>query len=686
MKDSKHLAEKFRKLFLQDPWLYSVTALGLLFLACYICFFIISALQQGVQFNGYAADGPFQLYNPLRRLAAGEVPGRDFQFFHGIGVPLLHYPLFRLLGGNVFASETTRNLITPALFLISGYTFCYAVLRRHSKTVVATSLLLLVSLKYVDVIYPSNSLIGIRTTFPLFVAAAILWQNQSRLSFWLISVRWKSLLVMTLLALSFMCGTEQGVAAIISYTLVELFVIWRTSSRKTHIQNLLIELGLLGFITLLMYTITTYGHPLRPLLYALRDVPSDQFWYFGTPPNSYLNWHNILPGLTSQYLLYVYAAIAIAIALIAVAKRKFNIVTNTQIRAYAFLILYGVLACSAMLGYFAPAQAIPLMRVVLAICVVVLVSVILLSRINFSDIKNFSSKRYGTYFVLTCLVIAGWSFLSGSYRIMQTTRKNFAVLDVIKAVPGAYHASDYAVAGVGWKSSLNSFKPYLSKPHATVWSTYSSLYDNRSEYVHDFEHTSPQYVITMRPTYFYYEEWLWPRQPDFYSYLLSHYHIVTFNGSHFLWAKNDTAVVTNDSWTTVQPTRSGDYKLPAAENRLSVYEVSATYSASSKLPGGVASKLPRYLLQPHGTALAYDVALDPATQKSNFFVPVIQGQTNPYVSPKTDGLIPSAELHITSLKYRLLHTDTANNKMFYDAICVQQNHLTAMLGADTCKF
>ena len=59
--------------------------------------------------DSYGANGTFQLYNPLRRLLDGEALARDFSFFHGVGVPLLHFPrssvLFRGNIGKTYGRE-----------------------------------------------------------------------------------------------------------------------------------------------------------------------------------------------------------------------------------------------------------------------------------------------------------------------------------------------------------------------------------------------------------------------------------------------------------------------------------------------------------------------------------------------------------------------------------------------------
>ena len=80
-----------------------------------------AAVETALHFSGVAIDGPFQLYNALRRIDGGFRPGVGFQFFHGIGIPFLHYPFYRLFGGTFAASELARQLIAcfayPLVFL-----------------------------------------------------------------------------------------------------------------------------------------------------------------------------------------------------------------------------------------------------------------------------------------------------------------------------------------------------------------------------------------------------------------------------------------------------------------------------------------------------------------------------------------------------------------------------------------
>src|SRR5262245_21297440 len=75
---------------------------------------VIVAFENAMHFSGSAIDGPFQLYNALRRIQAGFRPGIDFQFFHGLGTAYLHYLPDRLFGGGLAGSQLARELIAAA--------------------------------------------------------------------------------------------------------------------------------------------------------------------------------------------------------------------------------------------------------------------------------------------------------------------------------------------------------------------------------------------------------------------------------------------------------------------------------------------------------------------------------------------------------------------------------------------
>src|SRR5947209_8516357 len=89
----------------------------------WILYYAVAGASAALWFDGAPGDGPFQIFNPLRRIAAGQTGGVDFIFYHGIGVPYLHYPLFALFGKTLAASELSRQWTTLILLCASSYAF-----------------------------------------------------------------------------------------------------------------------------------------------------------------------------------------------------------------------------------------------------------------------------------------------------------------------------------------------------------------------------------------------------------------------------------------------------------------------------------------------------------------------------------------------------------------------------------
>lgn len=95
--------------------------LGIASLVIFTSMMGLVILQELLLFKSMPMDGAFQLYNPLQSLEAGQIIGRDFDFFHGIGTLYLHYPAFVAFGSDLWASEMSRKLMSPLAFLLCFY-------------------------------------------------------------------------------------------------------------------------------------------------------------------------------------------------------------------------------------------------------------------------------------------------------------------------------------------------------------------------------------------------------------------------------------------------------------------------------------------------------------------------------------------------------------------------------------
>jgi hypothetical protein len=321
-----------------------------------IFYVLITALHHALFFDGYAANGAFQLMNPLRRLAEGEVIGSDFNFFHGVGVPLLHLPFYFLFGQGLFGSEMARWLVSPVLFAAAAYCFFYFFKRSALFASAMTAWVTALSLYIMPSIsLPRNSMLGVRSVVAVFLMVVILrqewlkklWSHKRFFRF----VSMYEIVVALLLAVGFICGTEFGVGAILAYAVVAIIYKTDASTLLARVLSVGRIIGLAAAWLLALLTAITRGNPLEPFKYALVEIPMDQFWYFGVPPNKFLHSENIFSVLTKdEKFLWNIALALVALALVVAVHRLRTHRVQTQ--AFLFGLGAGAMGMVSMLGYY----------------------------------------------------------------------------------------------------------------------------------------------------------------------------------------------------------------------------------------------------------------------------------------------------------------------------------------------
>jgi hypothetical protein len=684
----KKIAELFAS---KNTWLWILAGTSFAFLLAYFGSIALAGLQGATGVETYAANGTFQLYNPLRRIAEGQLAGVDFPFFHGIGALWLHVPIFTLLGENVFAAEAAKQLMSPLIFLASSWTFMYAMLRNHKKALIGTALVTLLGVAYINLIEPGNSLIGLRSSLPVFAAAAIIWPAARTRRRELI----RHGIIWLLLALSVLCGTEQGVAAIMSYLLVQLFfAVRKKTPLKTIIATLLLSGSGIGVAFLVLAALLTAGSPSGALTYAFVEIPSDQGWYFGTAPNGALMWSNLLPWLFDWGMRYIHLLNIAASVLVFIAWRR-KLLTDRHKEVFLFMGLAGVLVAGlgAIGGYYAPGtQLAPLARLSALVLVALGVAWLFSDKTwQWQHKKRFVLARLVPIIgLVACIVLCGL-VLKQTIGYIQYARAH-DVRYILASAYAARHKTDYEVSGPGWRASLDAFKPYI-KPQATVWSTYTSTYDSslgqvnpssggedyiihalgkerRENYTSSFIKTAPDYVITLRPTYFPYEEWLWDRHWLMYEHLLSHYTLVKSNNSHFLWERQSVATRQEASQAVEIRAESGRYYLPRnTSDTPAIHTVRVSYTAHSGLHLSTLDKVPRYLLNIRdSSSMQYPVSL-PSYETSWEFPVIAMPGNRPYLEQEVHGIIPTANLQVKKVEVSPVATTGKNLALFDDNLC-----------------
>lgn len=667
--------------------------------------FSIQSLMHFIYFNGYAANGAFQLMNPLTRLAEGQMIGRDFQFFHGAGVPLVHYPLFALFGEGLFGSEMSRWFTSLGIFSLVTLFFIFTWYRgqklkdRFTVLCVAFLGVFATTSLIADVITPSNSLLGIRTTMPIIVGIIILCRAKlmkRSVGFGKIQVNAFILTIATALAVAVLMGSEHGIASILAYSILEIgriLIAYRSQKRKIlslgFLGSMLPLAGTLGLsvaLLLILSTVISAGHPVPILRYALITVPGDQFWYFGSEPQGYLQWGSIWHQLWDPSIRPLYVAIIASIALYFVAARR-KLLGRHQWAAVIFLSLYGLLTLSSLLGYYTPALQIHgMMRVVGLIDSLIILQIILSLSIN--------KARYLRW---TGVIASAGVVIFASYISFDNLR-HFDEYQTLKQTYKNMRGDHSELLAPEWRQRTDSFQPYISavKSEPTpLWSTYASLYERenglihpssdgcdyiihclgkeyRDQYTRDFIDKQPALVATLRPQYFTFEEWLWARHADFYEHLVNSYDIVAENDSHLLW-KRVPAIDQSEEQSKTLKFNATTISLPTTSEASSqVIKVTIKYRTDptySRLP--ILNKLPRYMVRPVGTVSTFGVSLPPSESEWSFLLVLAKdSDTKQQLAYSADGILPNAHLSIEKASYTPIQVNDKEAAYFNEKILI----------------
>jgi hypothetical protein len=500
-------------------------ACALLGLWCYQ--HIAVGVYEAAEFNGFIANGPFQLYNPLRRLAAGQIVGQDFQFFHGLGVPFVHYPLFALFGKTFYAAELSRQLTSLIFYLAALFAFALVATKSrltHAIMGSVTVIYLGLFISY-DEVTPftwlataGNSLLGVRSAFPLITFAVLLSD--------LPLVR-KAILGGIGLALTLCCGTEHGLAMLLIVFGVGVPTMgiraWRkqTNDEPTAFDApLFFALLFASFIVSLgaiYLTLSTPAGMIAALRYNLVSVPADQYWYFGVPPNEFAGTLADLRQLGQRNCLFLLLLLGSFLALwwkvtfARVADRKLAIVS-------CWMLGYAVISCLSCLGMLSKGYLAPAFRISQIVFCLWLYRTNALSTLV-ANVKARRPQWQKPLVAASVLLAVGW-ISSGALLAIQSFPPAHFKLWPLPAQQ----------LSVTWQKHLQQAEaalvtvPPKSQP-LRLWSLYAGLLEDkygvfhpredyiihalgrerRTAYLQGLRSTQPDVVQTIRKSFFYHQ-------------------------------------------------------------------------------------------------------------------------------------------------------------------------------------
>jgi hypothetical protein len=605
---------------------------------------VVMGLEMAVHFAGPAIDGPFQLYNSLRRIRAGQHAGVDFQFFHGLGLPYLHYLQFRLLGGTFFASEITRELTSALLYPISIVVFLRFFLKDWTRVAVWSAIVMAISiaLRLTSLLLAINSLLGVRSTMPMLIPIVMSVRMDRR---------WRAVLTGVVLGLSLFFGSEQGLALIVAIAVGAAIAVVVGRNRLADLAEAGAAIGV-GIVTLVVALLVVGGvDGMRGAIwYNFRLVPMDQYWYFGAPPNHFVSgWDSLVELMTAFPRVPIALITGIAGALYAARRysRADDATVARQEYALTVFAIYGVVSCTSLLGTFSQVYVQPLIRVLL------LMAAVYAAR----ALAARAARRGATPSVALGRTTLG--ALAGAIAAM------FWLVPSLIGTNGVYvpHVvRDHLVGGQTpgyaeiWPETLTSGQKMLESHRnadgslPSLWSTYAGLLeahnglfhpsfdyiihalgpDNRAVYLSDFKRVKPRLVQTISPTYSPYESWIESTSWDFYAELLANYQVVGSTPWSLFWERQPAPLAApQEVWSADVPSGAGGIDLPAAPGGggTVLLQVEITYRVKNALRAlPVIGALPRYLVSIENAAHNQPTTLNPYVTTSRFPLVAYQGK------------------------------------------------------------
>lgn len=233
-------------------------------------------------------DGAFQTASGLYRLNSGQIAGRDFFPYLGIGPTLIVYPIFGFFGADLHASQLsaqfTTILISALMFFVVGY-----LIGDRSREFALVSVFIYLCLSTLSIVLnyrldfleftinPGNSLRPIRSGLVAIVAClAIIYLNLSRRGSFYASAAVATLMFSIILLWS----NDYAYVTLLIMAPFFIMLVASNESASRCITKILIVI----IFTFLILTVSTWGGYFEYLNFNFHDVRGDQWWYF--PPYS----------------------------------------------------------------------------------------------------------------------------------------------------------------------------------------------------------------------------------------------------------------------------------------------------------------------------------------------------------------------------------------------------------------
>lgn len=244
---------------------------------------ILAANESRLNLDYKPYNGSFQTFNPIRRILVGELPGRDFNPYLGLGTTYLTTVISYIFGGNFTASQFSSYLISVSLHLLVLVTlFFLSGLTLKKSITLASFIVIIISFDLQkkfplwEIIAPGNSNLGLRSALPFLTSLAVI------LEFKLCQKKGQIFYIFNgfLIGIQLLWSNDYGIPSCLTLTAIIMIYLFK-KERKERIVQAISLIGVGAFISLAIGAyFLTGGHPLDWVRDNFTGVAAEQFWYF----------------------------------------------------------------------------------------------------------------------------------------------------------------------------------------------------------------------------------------------------------------------------------------------------------------------------------------------------------------------------------------------------------------------
>jgi len=654
------------------------------YLAVWAIFYLVQSFQHSLWFDGVPDNGPFQIFDPLRRIAAGQVGGRDFIFFHGIGVPYLNYVLFALFGAkSLVAAELSRQLTSFFLFVISLGMFVWITLKRTPARWIGAALSVIV----IEALFPmspapGHSLESLRSTMPIFAFAVLQLSINDRL---------KAIAAGFFVGAGFVCGTEHGIGLALALILVSAVTLAQgILSKRKHLDDGFRGIKFLAMASAtaaicaisLMLLLCGVKGSLKAIRYNLVELPTDQFWFFGSPPLPYLgSWRELVTDHHVFLCFFPTGAALIVLGWFLVRCWNRPLRLGTDWEALVILMLfYGILTGVPLLGILSRHYVFPLTRTMVLIGLVVVANVGVPRLPSGWIVAQWQNWPIVTTFTFVAVCVLG---------VAAFTRSS-----VVSASGLVHHlrADSYSYSRFldsHWDSYMTEATRLIDsnrkRPTVSLWSVYSALLESHygvfnpaedyiihavgperwRHYLATFHNVEPEFVQTRTQT-FDFQEWQQDERWEFFEDLLNNYTPLKTVNHALFWQRIDRPwLMPVEDFRTVpldQESRSAVLPVVTGPDRIGVVRVRYRVSNPwAKLP--LVGKTPRYLAIIEGSPRNLTISFPQYETQFQFPVQLQSGRPIT-LRFRTDTLLPGAVFKPNEVQIKILDWQPSQSAIY----------------------